>query len=79
MKFGNLATIFTVHRGVAGLLNKSDFCGVEGSAHNSPDNIGIIVAKQKFRITNWRTYNKAPYQLGGITFWRYDEVGSGQV
>ena len=33
------------------------------------------MAKQKFRITNWRTYNKALINRGGaITFWLDDET-----
>jgi hypothetical protein len=27
------------------------------------------VAKQKFRITNWHTYNKALINRGSLTFW----------
>jgi hypothetical protein len=27
------------------------------------------VAKQKFKITNWPTYNKALINRGSITFW----------
>lgn len=30
------------------------------------------MAKQKFRITNWRTYNKALINRGAITFWLDD-------
>jgi hypothetical protein len=30
------------------------------------------VAKQKFRITNWSTYNKALINRGSITFWLDD-------
>ncbi|HFE6781715.1 TPA: hypothetical protein ACXE85_005613, partial [Klebsiella pneumoniae] len=27
------------------------------------------MAKQKFRITNWSTYNKALINRGSLTFW----------
>ncbi|KAB7531897.1 IS5/IS1182 family transposase, partial [Klebsiella pneumoniae] len=30
------------------------------------------MAKQKFRITNWSTYNKALINLGSLTFWLDD-------
>ncbi|HAJ6572117.1 TPA: IS5 family transposase, partial [Escherichia fergusonii] len=32
------------------------------------------MAKQKFKITNWPTYNKAPINRGSITFWLDDEA-----
>jgi hypothetical protein len=32
------------------------------------------VAKQKFKITNWPTYNKALINRGSITFWLDDEA-----
>jgi len=32
------------------------------------------VAKQKFRITNWRNYNKALVNRGSVTFWLDDEA-----
>ncbi|QCC84083.1 IS5 family transposase (plasmid) [Klebsiella pneumoniae] len=32
------------------------------------------MAKQKFRITNWPTYNKALINRGSITFWLDDEA-----
>jgi heme-degrading monooxygenase HmoA len=32
------------------------------------------VAKQKFRITNWPTYNKALINRGSLTFWLDDEA-----
>jgi hypothetical protein len=32
------------------------------------------VAKQKFRITNWSTYNKALINRGSLTFWLDDEA-----
>jgi len=32
------------------------------------------VAKQTFRITNWKTYNKALINRGAITFWLDDEA-----
>ncbi|MGY8254603.1 hypothetical protein L1Q77_25325, partial [Klebsiella pneumoniae] len=30
--------------------------------------------KQKFKITNWPTYNKALINRGSITFWLDDEA-----
>ncbi|MFM3836726.1 IS5/IS1182 family transposase, partial [Klebsiella pneumoniae] len=39
-----------------------------------PDNTDHSVAKQKFRITNWPTYNKALINRGSITFWLDDEA-----
>ncbi|CAI0941705.1 Uncharacterised protein [Serratia quinivorans] len=33
------------------------------------DNAGSPVAKQKFKITNWRNYNKTRINRGSITFW----------
>ena len=32
------------------------------------------MAKQKFRISNWRTYNKALINRGSVTFWLDDEA-----
>jgi len=32
------------------------------------------VAKQKIRITNWHTYNKARINRGSMTFWLDDET-----
>lgn len=32
------------------------------------------MAKQKFRITNWHTYNKALINRGSMTFWLDDEA-----
>ncbi|QBH10107.1 IS5 family transposase [Klebsiella pneumoniae] len=37
-----------------------------------PDNTDHSVAKQKFRITNWSTYNKALINRGSLTFWLDD-------
>ncbi|WP_175335442.1 transposase, partial [Klebsiella pneumoniae] len=37
-----------------------------------PDNADRSVAKQKFRITNWSTYNKALINRGSLTFWLDD-------
>nr|CEP30022.1 hypothetical protein KV8917_30005 [Klebsiella variicola] len=34
-----------------------------------PDNTDRSVAKQKFKITNWPTYNKALINRGSLTFW----------
>ncbi|HBR1558418.1 TPA: IS5/IS1182 family transposase, partial [Klebsiella quasipneumoniae subsp. quasipneumoniae] len=39
-----------------------------------PDNADRSVAKQKFKITNWHTYNKALINRGSITFWLDDEA-----
>ena len=39
-----------------------------------PDYAGSSVAKQKFKITNWRNYNKALINRGSITFWLDDEA-----
>lgn len=41
---------------------------------HSLDNTDRYVAKQKFRITNWKTYNKALINRGSITFWLDDEA-----
>lgn len=40
----------------------------------APDNGGSLVTKQKFRITNWHTYNKALINRGSMTFWLDDEA-----
>lgn len=32
------------------------------------------MAKQKYKITNWKTYNKALISRGSITFWLDDEA-----
>lgn len=32
------------------------------------------MAKQKYKITNWKTYNKALINLGSVTFWLDDEA-----
>jgi len=32
------------------------------------------VAKQKFRITNWKTYNDALRQRGSLTVWLSDDA-----
>nr|WP_080861396.1 transposase [Klebsiella pneumoniae] len=39
-----------------------------------PDNADRSVAKQKFKITNWPTYNKDLINRGSITFWLDDEA-----
>ncbi len=41
---------------------------------HSPDNTGSPVANQKFKITNWPTYNKALINRVSITFWLDDEA-----
>ncbi len=56
------------------LLNKSNFCWVEGAEHASSGNMSRSMAKQKFRITNWRSHNKALILRGTITFWRDGEA-----
>ncbi|EEA2131843.1 hypothetical protein GJ824_20195, partial [Salmonella enterica] len=38
-----------------------------------PDNTACSVAKQKFKIANWPTYNKALINRGSLTFWLDDE------
>ncbi len=50
------------------LLNKLNFCWVEGADHAFSDNAGSSVAKQKFRITHWHTYNKVLINRGSMTF-----------
>lgn len=32
------------------------------------------MAKQKFKVTNWRNYNKALINRGSVTFWLDDEA-----
>ncbi|HFD7432966.1 TPA: hypothetical protein ACF5VF_005022, partial [Escherichia coli] len=44
-----------------------------------PDNADRSVAKQKFKITNWPTYNKALINRGSITFWLDDEAALLQI
>ncbi|MEB6694821.1 transposase, partial [Escherichia coli] len=39
-----------------------------------PDNADRSVAKQKFKITNWSTYNKALINRGSLTFWLDNEA-----
>ncbi|KMK41084.1 transposase, partial [Pluralibacter gergoviae] len=39
-----------------------------------PDNADNIVAKQKYKITNWKAYNKALIHRGSVTFWLDDEA-----
>ncbi|POE07368.1 IS5 family transposase, partial [Pectobacterium odoriferum] len=41
---------------------------------HSPDNTDRSVTKQKFRITNWKTYNKALINRGSLTLWLDDEA-----
>jgi hypothetical protein len=41
------------------LLNKSNFAELKDQITHLPDNADRSVAKQKFKITNWPTYNKA--------------------
>ncbi|EAX9821125.1 IS5 family transposase [Escherichia coli] len=41
---------------------------------NQLGNTDHSVAKQKFRITNWSTYNKALINRGSLTFWLDDEA-----
>lgn len=56
------------------LLNKSNFCLVDGSDHASSGNTGRPVSKQKFRSTNWHIYNRAFINRDDLTFWLDDEV-----
>jgi hypothetical protein len=46
---------------------------VEGSDHASSRQ-QTIPWQQKFRITNWSTYNKALINRGSLTFWLDDEA-----
>ncbi|EJB6748246.1 transposase, partial [Escherichia coli] len=39
-----------------------------------PNNADDAVAKQKFKIINWKTYNKALINRGSLTFWLDDEA-----
>ncbi|KAA9000741.1 hypothetical protein FJU30_09265 [Affinibrenneria salicis] len=41
-----------------------------------PDSAGRIVAKQKFKITNGKTYNHAPRQRGWLTVWVGDAAAA---
>jgi hypothetical protein len=56
------------------LLNKSNFAELKDQITHPPDNTDHSVAKQKFRITNWSTYNKALINRGSLTFWLDDEA-----
>ncbi len=56
------------------LLNKSNFAELKDQITYLPDNADHSVAKQKFKITNWPTYNKALINRGSITFWLDDEA-----
>jgi hypothetical protein len=56
------------------LLNKSNFAELKDQITHLPDNADRSVAKQKFKITNWPTYNKALINRGSITFWLDDEA-----
>ncbi|MDI5349388.1 hypothetical protein MJL48_30470, partial [Salmonella enterica subsp. enterica serovar Kentucky] len=46
----------------------------QGKTPPFSDNTDHSVAKQKFRITNWSTYNKALINRGSLTFWLDDEA-----
>ncbi len=59
---------------IAALLNKSNFAELKDQITHLPDNADRSVAKQKFKITNWPTYNKALINRGSITFWLDDEA-----
>ncbi|MCS5945118.1 hypothetical protein LNP25_00090 [Klebsiella variicola subsp. variicola] len=56
------------------MLNKSNFAELKDQITHPPDNTDHSVAKQKFRITNWSTYNKALINRGSLTFWLDDEA-----
>jgi hypothetical protein len=56
------------------LLNKSNFAELKDQITHLPDNADRSVAKQKFKITNWPTYNQALINRGSITFWLDDEA-----
>ncbi len=56
------------------MLNKSNFAELKDQITHLPDNTDHSVAKQKFRITNWSTYNKALINRGSLTFWLDDEA-----
>jgi hypothetical protein len=45
-------------------MNKSNFAELKDQITHPPDNTDHSVAKQKFRITNWSTYNKALINRG---------------
>ncbi len=53
---------------------KSDLFNKADPITHLPDNADRSVAKQKFKITNWPTYNKALINRGSITFWLDDEA-----
>ncbi len=55
-------------------MNKSNFAELKDQITYLPDNADRSVAKQKFKITNWPTYNKALINRGSITFWLDDEA-----
>ncbi|BCH50500.1 hypothetical protein VEGS15_28680 [Escherichia coli] len=44
------------------------FC-IEGSTYAFADNAGTLLAKQKFRVTNWHFYNNFIISCGSMTFW----------
>ena len=50
------------------------FAELKDQITHLPDNADHSVAKQKFKITNWSTYNKALINRGSITFWLDDEA-----
>ncbi|EKF76175.1 IS903D transposase [Klebsiella pneumoniae subsp. pneumoniae KpQ3] len=50
------------------------FAELKDQITHLPDNADRSVAKQKFKITNWPTYNKALINRGSITFWLDDEA-----
>ncbi|OOL09755.1 hypothetical protein BXQ27_33795, partial [Klebsiella aerogenes] len=51
---------------------KSDLFNKADQITHLPDNADRSVAKQKFKITNWSTYNKALINRGSLTFWLDD-------
>jgi hypothetical protein len=62
-----------LYKAASALLNKSNFAELKDQITHPPDNTDHSVAKQKFRITNWSTYNKALINRGSLTFWLDDE------
>ncbi len=47
---------------------------LKDQSSDPPNNADDAVAKQKFKITNWKTYNKALINRDSLTFWLNDEA-----
>lgn len=47
---------------------------LKDQSSDPPNNEDDAVAKQNFKITNWKTYNKALINHGSLTFWLDDEA-----